>query len=284
MKKLRFVYSLLFLWICSSCSSLYYYPDRNLYVKPENFNFTYSEVTFHAKDGTELIGWFFPSKTKEVTGTIIHFHGNSQNMSAHFLGLSWVMDRGFNLFVFDYRGYGISDGKPTPSGVHQDAMAALDEGRRLWSENGKGKFITYGQSLGGAVLMRALEDYAQIDKIDLVVQDGTFMSYQGVAFHKLSRSILFFLSPLAYVLFTDQYSSEKMVKKIKRPVLVIVAEKDNVVPPKLSRELYQTLETEQKWLWEIPNGTHITTFHDPKGPNRDRFVELVESLNKSPTK
>lgn len=261
----------------TGCTTMFYYPDRIQYVKPENFNLAYKEITFFPEDKTELIGWFFPSRTKEIKGTIVHFHGNAQNMSAHFVNLSWVMDKGYNLFVWDYRGYGISDGRPDPDGVYQDSIAALKEGRKLWSENGKGKFIIYGQSLGGAIAMRALGDYQETSQVDLVVQDCTFMSYQDLAFHKLSRSLFLPISPLAYVLVTDKYSTENEVKKIKQPTLVIVAEKDEVVHQKFGKKLYKTLTTSKKWLWKIPNGEHMSTF-DHKKPYRKKFMELLDSL------
>lgn len=276
------MYKLLFLIFISGCSTLFYFPDRYQYVKPENFNFKFQEVTFHPKDGTELIGWFFPAKTPKVLGTIVHFHGNAQNMSAHFIGMSWVIERGYNLFVFDYRGYGISDGKPTPDGVYLDSLAALDQGRKLWADNGKGQFVVYGQSLGGAVAMRALADYKDIAEVDLVVQDSTFMSYQDVGFHKLSRSLLFPFSPLAYLLLTDKYSTREIVRKIDRPTLVIVSKNDKVIDQKFGKELYKTLTTPQKWLWKV-GGSHITTFHDPKGPTRDKLIELLKTLS-SPDK
>lgn len=271
------MFKFLILLLIAGCSSLFYYPDRYQYVKPENFNFKFQEVTFHPKDGTELIGWFFPAKGSEIKGTIVHFHGNAQNMSAHFIGMSWVIEKGYNLFVFDYRGYGISDGRPTPEGVYQDSLAALDQGRKLWAENGKGKFVVYGQSLGGAVAMRALADYNETSKVDLVVQDSTFMSYQDVGFHKLSRSILFPFSPLAYVLLSDKYSSREFVKKIDRPTLVIVSKNDKVINQKFGREIYKTLRTSKKWLWKL-DGEHITTFHDPKSPQREEFISLLDSL------
>ena len=271
---------LIFIFL-SGCTTMFYYPDRILYVRPENFNFTYREITFHPEDGTELIGWFFPAKTPEVKGTVVHFHGNGQNMSAHFLSLSWIMDQGYNLFAWDYRGYGISDGKPTPEGLYQDSIAALNEGRKLWSENGKGKFVIYGQSLGGAVAMRSLRDYKELSEVDLVVQDCTFMSYQDLAFYKLSRSVFFPISPLAYVLVTDEYSSKEDVKKLNRPTLVIVAENDKIVNQRFGKEIYETLTTPQKWLWEVPKGEHISVFRDPKEPYRQQFIELLENLSKN---
>ena len=61
------------------------------------------------------------------------------------MNLSWVVAEGFNLFIFDYRGYGKSDGIPTQKGVHVDAIAAINKGLELRDENGKGLFIIYGQ-------------------------------------------------------------------------------------------------------------------------------------------
>lgn len=268
--------------LLAGCSSLLYYPDRIQYVQPERFNFEYREITFHPKDGTELIGWFFPAKTENVKGTIVQFHGNAQNMSSHFLTLSWVMERGYNLFVFDYRGYGISDGSPTPEGVYQDSKAALKEGRKLWSENGKGKFIIYGQSLGGAIAMKALEKYEELENVDLVVQESTFMSYTDIGFHKLKQSIVLLpFSPLAYVLLTDKYSTKKFVKRLQRPTLVIVAENDTVVAPKFGKEIYKTLRTKKKWLWKVPKTGHLEVYHDPKRPFRDKFIQLVDSLDEN---
>lgn len=272
------MFKLVALLFLTGCTSLFYHPDRIQYVKPEKQEFEYQEITFHPKDGTELIGWFFPAKTSEVKGTIIQFHGNAQNMSSHFLSLSWLMERGYNLFAFDYRGYGISDGEPSPDGVYQDSIAALSEGRKLWSENGKGKFIVYGQSLGGAVAMRALADYKEISQVDLVVQDSTFMSYQQLGFHKLLYSILLPISPLAYVLVSDKYSSKEFVKKNSRPTLVIVGKKDQIIDPKFGKEIYKTLSTSKKWLWEIPEGGHMDVFNNPAGPHRDQFIRLIESL------
>ncbi|MFP5385951.1 MAG: alpha/beta hydrolase [Bacteriovoracia bacterium] len=270
---------ILMLTLLAGCSSLFYYPDRILYVQPERYNFTYEEITFHPQDGTELIGWFFPAKTKNVLGTVVQFHGNAQNMSAHFLTLSWIMDRGYNLFVFDYRGYGISDGSPDPDGVYQDSLAALEKGRDLWSKNGKGKFIIYGQSLGGAIAMKALEDYKDSSLVDLVVQESTFMSYQDIGFHKLKYSLLFPFSPLSYVLVSDKYATTKFVKRLTRPTLVIVAENDKVVDPKFGKEIYQTLTTPKKWFWNIPKTGHLEVYHDPKKPYRDDFIKLLESLD-----
>ncbi len=64
-----------------------------------------------------------------------------------------------------------------------------------------------------------------------------------------------------------------------RPTLVIVAENDRVVDPKFGKEIYQTLKTPKKWLWNVPKTGHLEVYHDPKKPYRDNFIKLLESLD-----
>ena len=112
--------------LCRRCvGQMFYYPDNKVYGTPAEHGLKFEEVTFHSKDGTKLSGWFVPAKG-DPKGTVIHFHGNAQNMTAHFDFVSWLPSEGFNLFVFDYRGYGKSAGKPNRKGVYEDSLAAVD--------------------------------------------------------------------------------------------------------------------------------------------------------------
>src|SRR5438128_400135 len=79
---------------------------------------------WRAEDGLELYGWFLPAKGSPL-GTILHLHGNAENISTHFAGVAWMPARGFNVFVFDYRGYGASEGQPDLEGAQKDIDAAM---------------------------------------------------------------------------------------------------------------------------------------------------------------
>src|ERR1041384_5905226 len=111
----------------------FYHPDRGLHDPPARLGLKYEQVTFASQDGTRLVGWFIPARgyadPKRAKGTVVHFHGNAQNLSAHWQFVDWLPQRGFNLFVFDYRGYGASQGSPEPKGVFEDSLAALDYAR-----------------------------------------------------------------------------------------------------------------------------------------------------------
>jgi hypothetical protein len=116
---------LIMLALSSGCASLYlYYPDHQIYQTPEQVGLKFEEINFTSRDGTPLTGWFVPAKGK-VIGTVIHFHGNAQNMTAHFSFVDWLPPEGFNVFMFDYRGYGRSGGSPQRQGIHEDCVAAI---------------------------------------------------------------------------------------------------------------------------------------------------------------
>lgn len=276
---MRKFFSILFLILIQSCSHLFYHPTSKHFVDPKQFKLKYENIFFHSKDGVELHGWFFPSKSNNPKGTIIQFHGNAQNISSHFFSLLWLIDHDYNLFTFDYRGYGKSKGEPSQEGLYLDALAALEKGFELNKKNGSGKFIVYGQSLGGAVSLRAIPDFKYHDQISMIVMDSTFSSYQDIAFDRI-KSVWFMwpFSPLAYLLVSDKYASEDVFHKITTPTLVIVGMKDEMIPPKFGKHIYKNIGSKNKWLWKLPNGKHIDAYHHDEGIYREQFLRLSDEI------
>jgi fermentation-respiration switch protein FrsA (DUF1100 family) len=276
---MRIIFLFLFVFLGQGCSHVFYQPSPKHFVDPAQFKLKYEDVYFHAKDGTKLHGWFFKSKSLKPKGTIIQFHGNAQNISTHVFSLIWLIDHGYNLFTFDYRGYAKSERKPSQAGIYQDALAAFDIGRKFNQQHGNGKLIIYGQSTGGAISLRAIPDYQFYEDIGLIVMDSAFSSYQDIAFDKLtSRWFLYPLSPLAYVLVSDAYAADKVFDKITKPTLVIVGMKDKVVPPKFGKTIYKGIKSGKKWLWKLPQGNHIDAYHHAQGIYRQKFVELLDQI------
>lgn len=266
----------LLVFLISSCTHLFYQPSRALFLDPERLGLKEQNIDFESKDGTKLHGWFFKAKG-DVKGTVIQFHGNAQNITSHYYSLIWLIDHGYNLFTFDYRGYGLSEGRPDQVKIHDDALAALEMAQSLRNQNGGGRFVTYGQSLGGNILLRALPDSLVKNEVGFVVQDSTFASYQDIAFDRIkSVWFLFPMSPLSYLLVSDEMASEKVLDKIHWPTLVIVGQKDEVIPQKFGKEIFKKIPTEKKWLWKIPEGRHIDVFHRDNGIYRKKFLELLD--------
>lgn len=266
------------LFILTSCTSLFYQPADHQFYKPEAFKLAYQDIYFKSSDGTRLHGWFFKAKGKPK-GTIVQFHGNAENISSHFLNLAWLINEGYNLFTFDYRGYWLSEGKANPDGVYLDSLSALHKSLELHEESGGGKFVVFGQSLGGAIALRAIPDFKERKEISLIVQDSTFSSYEDIAVDKL-RSVWFLwpFSPLGYLLISDKYSSEEVFDKITQPTLVITGGKDEVMPSKFGKRIYKKIATKRKWYWHVESAPHISSFHVEQGRWRKEFLALLDHI------
>ena len=271
-----FLLVLLCLASINSCNHLFYHPERKVFrPEPAEFSLTKRDVFFPVGDRTMLHGWFF--RSSGAKGTVVQFHGNAQNISSHYLSLAWLPKAGYNLFTFDYRGYGRSSRvSVTPEGVRQDGLAALRKALDIHGEvSPRGKFVVIGQSLGGAVALKALEDLGKPEKIDLVVLESSFSSYQKIAFEKLtSHWATWLFSPIAFVLISDRTSAENGLGSLSVPVLVVHAENDPIVPFSFGRSIYEQAGAEQKWLWKVPGDGHIASFHSPVW--QKKFVKLLE--------
>lgn len=265
--------------LLTSCTKLFYQPDSYLHYPPEKLGYKPKELTFASVDGTKLIAWYFKANApdKKTRGTIVQFHGNAENISSFYTTLVWLTKHGYNLFIFDYRGYGGSQGEPSQHGVYLDGMAALD---KAWELRSGPRFIVYGQSLGGAIAMRAFHDFRHKNKTDLIVMDSTFMSYDTVARRwAASYWITWPISPLAPLLVSNKYASEDAVRKNKTRLLVIHDERDPVVPFSCGKELYEgATSTQKKDFWKLADGRHIEVFAPYNKEYRERFVRLLETL------
>ncbi len=226
-----------------------------------------------------LHGWWLKNSDKKKSGVILFFHGNAENISTHFYNLAWLTKYGYDVLCIDYRGYGKSQGKPSQKGTYLDALAALDYAYdHLFIPLKSKKFIVYGQSLGGAIAGRSIIDWSKKDKVNLLVLDSTFSSYQNIAFDKLkSVWLTFLLSPLAYILVSDEMEFKSKISEIKPiPTLVIHGDNDMVIPQKFGKEIFDRLTT-QKWWWSIPKGEHIDVFMRHEFLYRKQFLTFLDS-------
>ncbi|MFN8370097.1 MAG: alpha/beta hydrolase, partial [Bacteriovoracaceae bacterium] len=231
--------------IVSSCSTLFYQPARETFYLPQNFNLNYDEVKIETSDKVKLNGWWLKNSTQESKGVILFFHGNAENISTHCFNLAWTTKYGYELLCIDYRGYGNSEGKPNQQGTYLDAIASMDYAYEkiflpLKKLHPKLKFIIYAQSLGGIITGRAVIDWKNREQINLLVLDSTFSSYQNIAFDKLkSVWLTFLLSPLAYLLISDEMEFKSKIDLIKPiPTLVIHGDSDPVIPQKFGKEIF----------------------------------------------
>lgn len=233
--------------------SLFYQPDHILYEVPSRYGLNFEEVSFRSHDGTELTGWFIPAvgqpDPRLALGTVIHFHGNAQNLSAHWRFAEWLPKHGYNLFAFDPRGYGTSKGTPSPRGVMEDGQAAIQYVRQRADVNPH-RLIVFGQSLGGNNALAAIGS-GEREGICAVIIESTFASYSSIASDKV---------PGAGMLMNDDYSADRFIDRISPiPLLLIHGTADPVVPYSHTERL-MALAKAPKQLITVPQGDHTQAF------------------------
>ena len=263
----------------STCTRLFFQPSRDLVWTPKQLALSYQDVSFTSADGTKLHGWFLPAQTRQIRGTFVQVHGNAENISTHFTSLLWVIQHGYNLLTFDYRGYGRSEGRVSMPGVHEDVRAAIGEARLLAHAHGGIPLILYGQSLGGALLLYTVGTLADRHDIAVVIVDSAFSSYQALAREKLAESWLtFVLQPLAYVLISDRYAPKHVLADISPlPLLVIHGDQDVIVPWHHGRAIYKHAKT-PKWFWKLPGLGHIQAMSAQHRDYRQALLDFLDQV------
>lgn len=265
--------------LLNGCSSLFYYPDKeHLYYDPKAAGYAPEDIYFTDVAQRKLHGWWFPAKKSPAKATIIFFHGNAENLTSHYLQLAWITDEGYNFFIFDFPGYGLSEGKPTPKSCLDSGHAAVDWVAKNKSQGGP--IIIYGQSMGGIVALRTAIDKKSEINLKLVVADSTFESFQRIVSVKLTHFWLTWpLQPLSYVLVSDHWAPGDLKSISPVPVLVIHGQKDVVVEPELGEKVFEKL-AEPKTLWRIPDGTHTDVYWRNDYKYRKEFLSFLENLDK----
>lgn len=260
----------------SGCTGVFFQPTRALYRKPEDLGLKYEAVRFSSSDGVGLTGLFLFASTGPVRGTVVQFHGNGENMTSHFGFSYWLTAYGYNVFIFDYRGYGASDGSASESGAVADGTAALDYVRRRKDVDPE-RLAVWGQSLGGAIAVASVSKAKNL-RLRALILESAFNSYQDMAEDVLSRSVLTWALrwPLSRLLISDRESPERFSRGLPAcPTLVIAGDKDRVVPKRLSERLYAKLKS-PKEFWEVPDGGHLEAFNRLGAIYRPRLAAFLD--------
>jgi fermentation-respiration switch protein FrsA (DUF1100 family) len=204
---------------------------RDCWIKTED------SVTIHA--------WFAPAESAKATFVVSH--GNAGNISHRSLLLRSLQRHGLNVLMYDYRGYGRSEGTPSEDGIYKDGLAAYDYAANL-SEVKPGRVFLWGTSLGGAVAI----DVATHRRAAGLILESTFTSAKDVA-----RIVYPFL-PVHLFMHTKLNSLEK-IRTLAIPILLIHGAHDSIIPIGLGRKLFNAAN-EPKDFYEIPNADHNDTF------------------------
>ncbi len=273
MKPIGLVFSIIFGPSVLGCSSVFYYPDQVQYVDPEKLPIRPEDLEIPARDGHMIPAWYFKAKDGKSKGLIIQFHGNAQNLTSHFAFLSSAPHNGYDHLIFDYRGYGKSPGKPTPKNTVQDGMDVIRWAKANFPDL---PIIVFGQSLGGAVSLKALIELRDEFKADAIVIDSGFSSYRSVARSVLANHWLtWLLQPIGWLIVDNSMGPGKDISKLEpTPFLVVHGTKDPIVAFSHGQGIYE-LAPEPKEFWAIENAVHTEFMFRP--PYQKKFYEYLDS-------
>ncbi len=201
------------------------------------------DVELTSDDGTRLHGWFV--EHPQPRGNILYFHGNGENVGEQADFLQDLRDRSpMNVFVFDYRGYGKSEGRPNERGIQLDARAALGWLNQR-TETQPSDIIFYGRSLGAAVAV----ELAEAKGCKALVLQSAFSSlpdaasthYPWVPVHWLMR---------------NRYPSFERIRNCPQPLLQVHGTADRIVPLWSAKKLFDAAPSQRKQFLELGNEGH----------------------------
>ncbi|MCR4310183.1 MAG: lysophospholipase [Deltaproteobacteria bacterium] len=261
----------------SGCGSPFFHPTREHAPVPGLDNVVRQDVRFASEDGVPLHGWLLTPRDRVSRGTILFLHGNAENISTHVQSVLWLVQEGYTVFAFDYRGYGGSGGEaPDIPGVHRDARAALSKILSLPGVS-PDRLVVFGQSLGAAIAVHTVATASSTRRPRALILDSPFAGYRRIVRDKLSSMIITW--PLAWPVsrfFNDDYSPERWIGKIAPvPVIVIHGTADRVVPYAHGKMLYD-LASDPKGIWTVEGGGHATALRNPEV--RGQFLAFLASV------
>jgi len=239
-----------------------FFPTKGITQTPAQFGIDYQEVTLKTEDDFKLYAWFVSAQTHSDI-TIIFSHGNGGNIASRIEKISFLRDLGLNVFIYDYRGYGNSQGRPSEEGLYRDGSAAYDY--LVKTKNiSPDKIIAYGESLGAAVATYMAKNF----KLRAIILEGAFTNAKDMA-----KEIYPFL-PSFFI--RSRLDSMENIKNSNIPKLFIHAQLDEIVPYELSKKLFQAAP-EPKYFCTL-KGQHNDAFFSDQKTTREAIVSFLSKL------
>ncbi len=216
-----------------------YFTDRD--DKPKNVGFQLQTVPFTGAKGNKLYGWFLkPNDLPNPKVTLLFLHGNGGNVLNHLTIARHLVQKGFQVFLVDYSGYGFSEGKPTRKNMVTDATAALNTICSR-SDVKNTKVVIYGQSIGGHLAAEVAR--RNENKIAGLVMEGAPSSHKDIAAHMIHP-----FGFAARLLVHERYKAYKSVRDYHKPILVIHSSEDEVIPFAMGNKIYRNANSPKSFF------------------------------------
>lgn len=255
------LYAALMLVLFLRQDGMVYYPNlggREYEATPAQTGLPYEAVTLTASDGIRLDAWFVPAERSR--GVLLYAHGNGGNISHRLDAIRIFHDMGLSVFIFDYRGYGKSTGKPSEEGTYRDAEAAW---QYLVRQRGiePMRVVLFGESLGGAIAAQL----AARHQPGALILASAFTSVPDMA------AELYPWLPVRW-LSRYRYETRRYLQDIHAPVLILHSRTDEIIPYSHGRALYEAVHEPRRFL-ELRGGHNDLFFN-----NEEVFAREVKKF------
>ena len=245
------VYFIILTVIYFAQRSLMYHPSGNNYLDENKLNHKIEKIKIPSDN--ELTAWYL--KKNEKFKTLLFFHGNAGSLENRIYKLNAFSKLKLNYLIVAYRGFSGNKGNPTEEGLYKDARAA-----KYWlnlNNISDQDIIVYGESLGTAVAI----DLAKDHKFAGIILESPFTSM-------IKLSGKYYPWAPTRLLLKDKYETDKKIKKVFSPILILHGRKDNIVPFEMGEKLFK-LANNPKYNYFIDNDDHMMDFND----------DLIDSIN-----
>ncbi len=245
---------------------------------PSTLGLPYEEVHFETSGGRQLIGWFIPSGSSSARATVMIHTGMQGNMSEYLPMFPWFAERGLNTFVYDWQGFGTSEGQKRFVNFEADTYSAVDYLRSRPEPSAKA-IVHFGVSLGAAAALGAAA-YSPDQTIGVIVSGAFEPATLPVDYIYSQLSPLLAPPGIIYGAVFSQWatpflSPQTHIEQIKAPVLAVIAKDDRAVPPDVQLKLFDQYPEPKTIVYTF--GGHIAA-HRTDPDLGTKIVDWIDGL------
>jgi alpha-beta hydrolase superfamily lysophospholipase len=268
-----------FLFSClltlAACTNLMFHPTRVTYSEPNELGIKTDDIYIPSSDDIVLHGWRLPAVGK-TRGSVVYLHGNAENISSHIGAVYWLPQHGYEVFLFDYRGYGRSTGTADIHGVMQDAQRMIAYAQQQASSADQNLTIM-GHSMGGSIAIYALAQLPDKSPIKGLITLSAFSDYHlitrdALANHWLTRPLRW---PLSFLV-SNRYRPLDAIGKLSPiPVFIMHSAADEIIPVYHGQQLFDSAGPPRFYVELQGAHNQVLTLRQ----NHQRLLKILDTLH-----
>ena len=269
------IYLLAMIFQLSACSQFLFIPTQHQFITPDVLGILHDDIYLETDEGIKLHGWKLNTADK-TAGTILFLHGNGDNVSSHIASAYWLVDEGYDVYLFDYREYGLSEGEVSLDNSITDIekMIAYCVTQLPKDE----KLIVMGHSLGGSLAIYAVAHSKYRQQIKTLVTIEAFSDYHDVTQDVLSKSWLFWLFqwPLSFTIDNSYRPLDSVAMISPVSLLILHSEKDKMIDIYHAQRLFDAAKEPKEF--HLIDSDHNVVF--AKTGNRKILLDYLKTLKR----